>query len=197
MSSGYFSTIEFDHWMEDCEAAAAQTFNPRLTLVAPSMGAIIGVKLAQRNPGWVTGLLLPAPAITIFEASIRHWYDNEICPEDKARLDRGETVDVQTYWGRLPLRKGVLDRTYAAMLDLSRPISVAGARVVMLHGKKDNVVHYTESFRLQEMLEDTTGPIDVVLSENGNHRLNDMTDLLLLSGLLDMIVEDEDEMEEY
>ncbi len=50
---------------------------------------------------------------------------------------------------------------------------------------------------LQEMLGDTSGPIGVVLSENGNHRLSDMTDLLLLSDLLDTIVEEEGEMEEY
>ena len=73
MSSGYFSNVEFSNWMDDCEAAAACTRNPRLTLVAPSMGAIIGVKLAQRYPGRVSALLMVAPGITVFELTIREW----------------------------------------------------------------------------------------------------------------------------
>ncbi len=116
----------------------------------------------------------------------------ELSDEDKLRLSRGDTVDVQTYWGRLPLKRGVLERTYAAMPDLSSPIDVKGARVVLLHGKKDDVVPYRESYRLKKMLSNVRGDPEVVTVEGGGHRLNEPSDLRLLGSLIDMIMEEEE-----
>ena len=73
MSSGYFSTVEFDHWMEDCQVAARQTDNRKLVLVAPSMGAIIAVRMAQQSGERVVGIVMAAPAITVFESNLRYW----------------------------------------------------------------------------------------------------------------------------
>ena len=119
-------------------------------------------------------------------------YNTELSLSARKRLEAGETVDVKTYWGLLPLRKAMLERAFANMIDLSRPVNVGNARVVILHGKQDKTVPYEESFRLQEMLR-ARGEVDVILSEQGDHRLSELDDLASLVGLIDLLMEEEED----
>ncbi len=190
-SSGHFPVVDFRYWLEDCEAAAGHTDNDNLVMVAPSMGAVVAVNLVHKLlPKRVSAVLMAAPAVTAFQAAVQAWYET-LDSDLRARVERGETVTAETYFGPVPLRKAILDSIDACTPDPEKPIDMGGARVVILHGKMDETVPYEESLRLSAMMTNTQGPVTVVPSHEGKHRLNDMADLALLGTLLDQIMEKE------
>jgi len=208
-SSGNIGSVEFSAWLEDALTAAAQTSNPRLVLVSPSMGSILGLLLAKHfrdmaiskgdEGTWrrqqhqqVVSLLMVAPAISVFGDSVQRWYENELNKETRTRLEAGEVVDVETCWGIFPLRMTTLQSLTTALPDLESPDDLdvrPHARVLILHGKRDEEVPWTEGRRLADLIRGR-GQVEFVLSDSGRHRMNEMEDLLLLAKLLDDLVEE-------
>ena len=140
------ASVEFGHWLENCEAAAELTSNPRLSLVTSGAGAVLAAEMIATTERTVEGIVMAAPSITVFESRLRKWYERELNHVTRCRLESGETLwlppPLDGDVGPVPLTAALVDSALDLAPDLSRPVDVAGARVIIVHGKRDEVIPY-------------------------------------------------------
>lgn len=169
-SSGDFADGTLTRWRDEVLTLIATVIKGPVVLVGSSMGGWLMLMVGLALGEWLSGLvgIAPAPDFTAWGYS----------PEQKARLEAGETVLEDNPYGPEPTP------TYAgfwadgqANLLLNEEIGLA-CPVRLLQGQADTDVPWEVAMRLAAVVR--SADVQVVLIKDGDHRLSREADIALL-----------------
>jgi pimeloyl-ACP methyl ester carboxylesterase len=169
-SGGAFAEGTLSRWREEVVALVEAQLDGPVILIGSSMGGwlmlLAGEMLRERVVGLVG--IAPAPDFTEWGRT----------PEEKARLEAGETVFDENPYGPdpTPLHPGFFVDGQA-LRRLEGEIAI-DCPVRILHGQGDADVPHGISLRLAERMR--SADIQVTLVKDGDHRLSRPQDIALL-----------------
>ena len=169
-SGGAFAEGTLSRWREEVVTLVRAQLDGPVILIGSSMGGWLMLLAAEMLRKRVAGLVGIAAAPDFTE-----WGRT---PEEKARLEAGETLFDENPYGPdpTPLHAGFfLDGQ--ALRRLEGEIAI-DCPVRLLHGQDDADVPHGISLRLAERLR--SGDIQVTLVKDGDHRLSRPQDIALL-----------------
>jgi pimeloyl-ACP methyl ester carboxylesterase len=182
-SSGDFAEGTIGLWLDDALAVLDEVARGGQVIVGSSMGGWIALLMARARPDRVRGLVTIAAAVDMTEELIWRHMPQEI-------RDRIETEGV---WmrpsdygdGPYPITKALIEDGRNHLL-LPGPIPFEGP-VRLLHGKLDDSVPWRHSRRVAEALR--SRDVEVVLVEDGEHRLSRDEDLQRILAAVSEVLE--------
>lgn len=180
-SSGAFEDGAISDWVRDAEDAVAYLTTGPIVLVGSSMGGWIALRLAQRLPDRVAGLVGIAAAPDFTEDSMWAAMDGPT----RARLEAEGRIEVPSgYEAPYPITRRLIEDGRCNLV-LRTPL-VLPVPVRLLHGTADTDVDPAVALRL---LSHASGPdIRLTLVKNADHRFSSPETLALLARTLEEIL---------
>lgn len=170
-SDGRFEDGTISIWTEDAAAMIASRTAGPLVLVGSSMGAWIALRLAQRLPGRVAGLLLLAPAPD-FTARL---VEPRLTAADRAALSRdGFIAEPSPYSDQPTIYTAALIEDGARAGVMNGPIAL-DLPVHIIQGMEDPDVPHAHALELLSLL--PSAGVTMTLVKDGDHRLSRPEDL--------------------
>ncbi|HXJ03329.1 MAG TPA: alpha/beta hydrolase [Micropepsaceae bacterium] len=177
-SSGNFRDGTISRWRDDALAVLDRLCRGPQILVGSSMGAWIGLLIAQRRPEQVAGMLLLAPAADFTESLVWARMNPEI---QREIMEKGEWMRSSAYEdGAYPITRALIEDGRKNLI-LGGPIAI-DCPIHILQGMQDPDVPWQHALRLVEQL---TGNPTLSLIKNGDHRLSTPADLKRIEHALD------------
>jgi pimeloyl-ACP methyl ester carboxylesterase len=177
-SAGAFEQGTISSWLADALAVIDQLTEGPVVLAGSSMGAWLALLAAGRRAGRVKALTLVAPAADFTESV---WGELSFL-ERRELTDRGKITRPSAYPGGPEIFTRALIEDGRKHLILPDAIGFAGP-VRIMHGQKDETVHWRLSLLLAERL--MSQDVHLTLIKDGEHRLSRPHDLNLLIDLVD------------
>jgi pimeloyl-ACP methyl ester carboxylesterase len=169
-SSGDFADGTLTRWRDEVLTLIATVIKGPVVLVGSSMGGWLMLMVGLALGEWLSGLvgIAPAPDFTAWGYS----------PEQKARLEAGETVLEDNPYGPepTPTHAGFWADGQANLL-LNEEIGLTSP-VRLLQGQADTDVPWEVAMRLAAVVR--SADVQVVLIKDGDHRLSREADIALL-----------------
>lgn len=189
-----FSLVQFQDWMEDCEASLEYCCRTcpgkKILLIGSSMGGNIALQLAasekQREKIWK--LLLVAPSLNTAGSRIEDYAGKEFSEAQKRDWEAGKSVSLDTIAGKMPFRKSMVEGMKKASLADVECLQIT-CPVKILHGYQDDTVPYQGSLRLLDKIQ--SGAVDLLLRKDADHSFSRPQDLEVLGLNLDDMMKTE------
>lgn len=172
-SEGEFKDGCIGDWANDAREVIEATVKGDMILIGSSMGGWIGLLLAQTLGNRIKGFIGIAAA-----PDFSNWVWNHEMSEDMRTLCTKQGY-IAAPDGEIFTHKLFTDG--AQHLVLNKPLHL-NCPVTLLHGKLDNVVPYSVAEKLAKHITSPTAP-DIILIDDGDHRLARDEDLLILTGI--------------
>lgn len=177
-SDGDFKDGSIGDWTADALAIIAATITGDMILIGSSMGGWIGLLVAQQLGSRVKAFIGIAAAPDFTD----HVWNTEMTQSQRDLcIQQGyiNTPDGDTLTLKL-LQDGAQHLIFDKPLNLPYPVT-------LLHGKYDDVVPYQTAQKLADHITSTTQP-EVIIIEDGDHRLSTESDLHTLSSAIHKII---------
>lgn len=181
-SDGVFIENGIGDWTADAAFIIEQVIAEKdIVLVGSSMGGWISLLLGVQLKARLKAMVLIAPAPDFTEALM----NQELTPEQRTTLEQtGVVYQPSEYGAPFPFSRALIERS-AAHLIMANKIPVT-CSVRILHGMKDASVPWQLSLKLVEKL--TSEDVQLVYIKDGDHRLSEPQDLLLLVQTLSLLL---------
>lgn len=175
-SEGAFAEGCIGLWFQDALRIIDTLTQGPLVLAGSSMGGWIGLLVARARPARVRGFIgiAAAPDFTKEIAA-------QLTPEQRGTIDREGLIRVPNHYSDDPyvITKTLLEDGPAHFL-LEKPLALQ-TPVRLLQGMQDEDVPWQTAFRIKKALNDGGNEdVEVLLVEEGNHRLSRDEDLALI-----------------
>jgi pimeloyl-ACP methyl ester carboxylesterase len=179
-SGAAFEACTISTWLEDTLFVIDKLTQGPVVLVGSSMGGWLALLAAKARAGRVRSLVLIAPAPDFTESV---WGELTFA-ERRAVADQGKHMRPSAYGGGPDVFTRALFEDGRKHLLLPDAIPFEGP-VRIMHGQKDDAVHWRLSLLLAERL--TTEDLVLSLIKDGEHRLSRPADLNLLIDMVDEV----------
>ncbi len=176
-SSGDFTDGTISRWASDIAYVRDQLTDGPVILVGSSMGGWAALLAATANTPRTQGLVLinPAPDFTE-KLTVAGWTEEQIA----ALENDGVVYEPSGYDEPYAYSKALIEDGRARqILDLPIPLTCP---IRILQGYDDNVVPWTHSKRLLDML--TSKDVTYTLVKGGDHSLSRESDLILIESAI-------------
>lgn len=177
-SDGDFKDGCIGDWLDDALAIINHTIKGDIILIGSSMGGWIGLLAAKILGERVKGFIGIAPA-----PDFTNWvWQNEMTEEARNLCKQQgyiETPDGDYFTLKL-FEDGAQHLIFDKPLNLNCPVT-------LLHGKLDDVVPYNLAQKLATHITSPTPP-EVILIDDGDHRLSQEQDLALLETVIEKMI---------
>lgn len=170
-SPGEFSEGTIGRWTEDALAVIDHVASGPVLLVGSSMGGWIGLHCAVKRRERIHAFIGIAAAPD-FTAEI--W--GSLSPEEKDNLTRRGYHEKPTTLDPLRIYKGFVDDSWNNLI-LSSPLDLP-IPMTLLQGKLDQEVPWPTAQKIKDTV--STGTVDILYVEDGDHRLARPQDLEIL-----------------
>jgi pimeloyl-ACP methyl ester carboxylesterase len=173
-SEGKFEGGTVGAWTEDA-LALFDFINPaRAVLVGSSMGGWIAFLLLLERPETIAGVVGVAAAPDFTSAH----YPEKLTPEQQEIFRRDGRLEVPTPYGAAPYIFTMALYEDARQHYLLDKVSTIECPVTLIQGMQDPDVPWEITSKIQKAFKG--GPVDVVLIEDGDHRLSRPEDLAII-----------------
>lgn len=182
-SEGSFDACTISDWLDDALAVLDTLTAGPVILVGSSLGGWLALRVAQERPDRIVGLigLAAAPDFT------RLLRDNELDDGQRALLARQGFIDLPNAYSPEPYRftaRLIEDGERHCLLEKE---AVYRCPLILIQGMKDDDVCWQTAHRIKNTA--PTAEIEVILVENGDHRLSRPEDLALIDEKLRFLCE--------
>ncbi len=172
-SGGRFEDGLLSLWEKDARDILDNVTDGPVILVGSSMGGWISMLLALDRPGRVCGLVgvAAAPDFT------REIYENRLSEGQRRQLHDQGFAEFDNHYenNKYRLTRAFFDDANSlCLLDKSKSFAM---KLRLVQGMKDPDVPWQAAFRIKKAVE---GDVEVILVENGDHRLSRPEDLALI-----------------
>jgi pimeloyl-ACP methyl ester carboxylesterase len=171
-SSGKFEDGTIGDWIDDALAVIDGVTQENLVLVGSSMGGWIGLHCALQRPNRIKAFIGIAAAPDFTEELRLHMSE-----EDRIQCQNTGYFEIPGYLGST-LRlydKLMQEARHHLLLDKPIPLSIP---VTLLQGRADQEVPWETAYRIKDRI--TPAVADIVMIEDGDHRLSRPQDLDIL-----------------
>lgn len=179
-SGGAFEQGTISGWLADTLAVIDQLTQGPIVLVGSSMGGWLSLLAARERAERVKSMVLIAPAPDFTESL---WGELSFA-DRRAVSDTGKFVRPSQYGGGPDVFTSALFEDGRKHLLLPREIKFNGP-VRIIHGQKDEAVHWRLSLMLADRL--TSEDVHLTLVKDGEHRLSRPHDINFLIDLVDEV----------
>lgn len=177
-SEGTFEDQTIGTWLQDgLDILDHVLVNKSAILIGSSMGGWIGLLCALKKPGQIKGFIgiAAAPDFT------KDIYENRMSDAQRMSLRTHGHVAVDNDYGDPYIITNTLIEEAKAHLLLEQGIPIK-IPVRLIQGMKDTDVNWQHAFRIKNAIPD--GDVEVLLIEEGDHRLSRPSDLQKLENTL-------------
>lgn len=180
-SGGAFDEAHIGTWLDDALAVFDRLTEGPQILVGSSMGGWLMLLMAKLRAERIAGLVGIAAAPDFTERLAA-----EMTPEHRAEMaSRGRVVVPSIYGSDYVFTRGLIEAG-AAHCVLNQPIPFDGP-VRLIQGVNDHAVSVDTAFRIQAAL--TSKDVEVILVEDGDHRLSRDQDLERLASVVGALLD--------
>ena len=181
-SGGDFNDGTIGRWTDDALAVLDQLTQGPVIIVGSSMGGWIALLVALVRPERICGLvgIAAAPDFT------RDIYEEEFNDGQRELFAQQGYIDVPSEYSEIPYRinKALIDEgAQHCLLDRGIALKIP---VRLMQGMQDSDVPWQKAYRIRNALPDDADA-EVLLIENGDHRLSRPEDLTLLDQQVQML----------
>ncbi|MFA7276875.1 MAG: alpha/beta hydrolase [Pseudobdellovibrionaceae bacterium] len=177
-SGGVFKDGCIGDWLEDARAIITHTVKGEMILIGSSMGGWIALLLAQHLQNRITGFIGIAAA-----PDFTQWvWDKHMSQTQRDFCSKNGFIEDEH--GQMMTLRLFEDGKNHLILDKKLPMPYP---VILLQGKLDAEVPYKLAYRLAENITPTQA--EVILIEDGDHRLAREQDLEALGTLIKKMID--------
>ena len=178
-SDGKFEKGTIGLWLENAITVFKKTSGPQI-IIGSSMGGWIMLLLALKEPDRVKALIGVAAAPDFSETL----FFKQLSPSLKEKIKINGFIERQSLEGEsYPITWKMIEEARNHLV-LGQNINIKCA-VHLIHGQKDEEVPWQKSIELSEKL--NSSKVYIHLIKQGDHRLNQKSDLTLLSEIIKLI----------
>ena len=181
-SEGVFAEGTIGDWLEDALTMIDGVTRENFILVGSSMGGWIGLHCAMARPARIRAFIGIAAAPDFTEEI---WL-NRLSDEERATAQTQGAIALPSSLGSPLVLSNALLQEGRQHLLLDKPIPL-DIPVTLLQGRQDAEVPWQTAFKIKDKV--TPAVAEVVLVEDGDHRLARDQDLILLGETLSAITD--------
>lgn len=179
-SDGAFEDGTIGSWASDARDVLDNVLSEDVILVGSSMGGWIGLNLLLSYPDRIKGMVGIAAAPD-FTQSI----EPRLSVQQKAEMEQSGKIIVPSSYGSEPYvytKALIEDGKRHLLLDRKHNISVP---LILLQGKQDDAIPWEMALKIKACFQ---GPMtEIILIEDGDHRLSRSEDLMILGQAVENI----------
>jgi pimeloyl-ACP methyl ester carboxylesterase len=182
-SSGDFLQGTIGRWADDLLAVIDNLTNGNIILIGSSMGGWLMLLAALKRPERITAMIGIAAAPDFTEDLI--W--QKMTEDQKNTLQEKGMVDLaidEESPEPYPITQLLIEEARQHLL-LEGGINIT-CPTRLIHGAKDTDVPLEISYQIKQLL--TSTDIEVIVSENGDHRMSEPEDIALILSVIDTLL---------
>uniref|UniRef100_A0A914VY32 Palmitoyl-protein thioesterase ABHD10, mitochondrial n=2 Tax=Plectus sambesii TaxID=2011161 RepID=A0A914VY32_9BILA len=177
-------TYSFEQWRQDVLTVLDELTDGPQILVGSSMGGWLSLLTALERPDRIAGIVTISVSCGFFPR-FASGLSADVCESQRVRLNKGETVMVNSEDRQMPINSRML--TESAPFDLLHHTSIPiTCPLRCIHSLADDVAPYQNMLKLVEKIK--SPDVEIVMRRAADYRMNDSASQAVIGHTIDQML---------